>query len=111
MSLCISPHCSQPKNTDTILFCEACGSELLLQGRYRAMRRLGAGGFGITYEVLRVHSNIPEVLKVLTETSPKAVELFQQEARVLSELRHPGIPHVEPNNYFVYFPRGSTDPV
>jgi serine/threonine protein kinase len=63
------------------------------------------------YCYIRVHSNIPEVLKVLTETSPKAVELFEQEARVLSELRHPGIPPVEPNNYFVYVPRGSTDPV
>jgi serine/threonine protein kinase len=111
MSLCINPQCPKPDNSDTILFCEACGSELLLKGRYRAMCKLGEGGFGITYEVTKVGSTVPEVLKVLTYDEPKAIELFQQEAKVLSELDHPGIPKVEQDSYFVYHPRGSKVPI
>lgn len=111
MSLCINPYCPKPDNSDTSLFCEACGSELLLKGRYRAMSKLGEGGFGITYEVTKVSSNVPDVLKVLTHDDPKAIELFQQEAKVLSELDHPGIPHVERDSYFVYHPKGSKVPI
>jgi serine/threonine protein kinase len=111
MSLCINPQCPKPDNSDTILFCEACGSELLLKGRYRAMCKLGEGGFGITYEVTKVGSTVPEVLKVLTYDEPKAIELFQQEAKVLSELDHPGIPKVDQDSYFVYHPRGSQVPI
>jgi serine/threonine protein kinase len=111
MSLCINPQCPKPDNSDTSLFCEACGSELLLKGRYRAMCKLGEGGFGITYEVTKVGSNVPEVLKVLTYDEPKAIELFQQEAKVLSELDHPGIPKVERDSYFVYHSKGSKVPI
>ncbi|WP_071187214.1 4-Cys prefix domain-containing protein [Trichormus sp. NMC-1] len=90
MSLCINPNCPKPQNADNILFCEACGSELLLEGRYRIIRQLGEGGFGKTFEVSQ--SNVLKVLKVLILDDSKAVSLFQQEARVLSQLNHPGIP-------------------
>ncbi|MBW4635016.1 MAG: serine/threonine protein kinase [Iphinoe sp. HA4291-MV1] len=111
MSLCINPHCQKPENPDNILFCQNCGSELLLEGRYRAMRRLGGGGFGVTFEVNEIRSNISKVLKVLINNQPKAVELFQREAEVLALLNHPGIPKVESNSYFVYFPRDSQQPL
>ncbi len=111
MSLCITPLCSKPQNPDNILFCQACGSELLLEGRYRVMHILGEGGFGKTYEVSEARNNIPKVLKVLINNQQKAVELFQREAEVLSFLNHPGIPKVETNAYFVYFPRNSTEPL
>jgi serine/threonine protein kinase len=103
MSLCINPRCSAPKNPDNILFCEACGSELLFQGRYRAFNVLGGGGFGKTYEV-KEGTTAVKVLKVLINNSPKAVELFQREAQVLSQLDNPGIPKVEKNGYFVFHP-------
>jgi serine/threonine protein kinase len=51
MSLCINPRCPNPINRDTLLFCVSCGSELLLEGRYRVTQQLGGGGFGKTYEV------------------------------------------------------------
>ncbi|PLZ91314.1 hypothetical protein CEN44_08855 [Fischerella muscicola CCMEE 5323] len=107
MSLCINPHCPNSQNPDNILFCQACGSELLLQRRFRVVNRLGGGGFGVTFEVKDIRSNAPKVLKVLTQSEPKAIELFQQEAEVLAQLNHPGIPEVEPDSYFVYFPRDS----
>ncbi|NJM88280.1 MAG: hypothetical protein HC847_15050 [Hydrococcus sp. RU_2_2] len=43
MSLCINPRCPNPQNQDTLLFCTSCGSELLLEGRYRVMQQLGGG--------------------------------------------------------------------
>ncbi len=111
MSLCINPLCQKPENPDNILFCFGCGSELLLEGHYRVMKELGGGGFGKTYEVNEARSNTNKVLKVLINNHPKAVELFQREAEVLKSLNHPGIPKVEPDSYFVYFSRSSTQPL
>jgi len=109
MSYCINPQCPNPQNPDNILFCQSCGSELLLQGRYRATRVLGGGGFGKTYDIRDQGS--AKVLKVLINNSPKAVELFQREAQVLSQLIHPGIPRVESNGYFVFHPKDNQQPV
>ncbi|MDZ8050376.1 MAG: right-handed parallel beta-helix repeat-containing protein [Aulosira sp. ZfuVER01] len=111
MSFCINPQCTNPQNSDDELFCISCGSELLLQGRYRVVAKLGGGGFAVTFEAIEVRTNTPKVLKVLTNNHQKAVELFQQEAEVLSKLNHPGIPKVERDAYFVYFPRNSQNPL
>jgi hypothetical protein len=62
MSLCINPHCSKPDNPDKIIFCLGCGSELLLQGRYKVVKYLGGGGFGKTYEITE-RNTTPKVLK------------------------------------------------
>ncbi|BAZ27467.1 protein kinase [Kalymmatonema gypsitolerans NIES-4073] len=107
MSLCLNPYCSRPQNPENILFCQACGSELLLEGRYRVIRQLGQGGFGKTFEVS--HSNTLKVLKILMLDDAKAVSLFQQEARVLSQLNHPGIP--KPDGYFTFLPKNSQLPL
>ncbi|NEP44244.1 MAG: protein kinase, partial [Okeania sp. SIO2H7] len=102
---CINPLCSSPQNSGTPLFCQSCGSPLLLQDIYRVIRPLGGGGFGKTFEV--EDCGTPKVLKVLHNTHPKAVELFQKEVEVLSRLNHPGIPKVEPGDYFLFKPRNS----
>ncbi len=107
MTLCINPHCSRPHNPDNILFCQTCESELLLEGRYRVIRLLGAGGFAKTFEVN--HSNTLKVLKVLMLDDAKAVSLFQQEAQVLSQLNHPGIP--KGDGYFTFSPKNSQSPL
>lgn len=106
MSLCINPYCSDNNNHRDMRFCQTCGSELLLQGCYRVKSQLGGGGFGRTYE-LKDSTGKSKVLKVLVEDHPKAIELFQREAEVLKVLNHPGIPRVEENSYFVYYPRNS----
>ena len=110
MNLCINPECQQPRNSDTTIFCKGCGSELLLDGRYRVIRELGQGGFGTTYEILDLNSH-PRVLKVLTDNHPKYVELFKQESQVLSILNHHGIPKIDLDGYFLYFPEGRTEPM
>jgi formylglycine-generating enzyme required for sulfatase activity len=111
MSLCINSNCPKPQNPDNILFCQACGSEVLLQQRYRVQCQLGRGGFGVTYEINEVRTNQAKVLKVLINNDPKAVELFKQEADVLSQLHHSGIPNVELDAYFEYYPYNSQNPI
>jgi len=111
MSLCINPNCQKPQNPDNQLFCQNCGSELLLAGHYKVTQLLSdKGGFGKTYQVEDLYDNNKvKVLKVLTLNVAKAVELFQQEAAVLQQLRHPGIP--QGDGYIEFFPKNSQNPV
>ncbi|NJO42895.1 MAG: protein kinase, partial [Cyanobacteria bacterium RU_5_0] len=102
MSLCINPKCPRPDHpgNDHSRYCVRCGSDLLLNDRYRVLRLLSdKTGFGKIYEAYE-HTT-PKILKVLKEswnTNSKVVELFEQEARVLGKLDHPGIPKVD--DYF-----------
>ncbi|HEY9596083.1 MAG TPA: 4-Cys prefix domain-containing protein, partial [Cyanophyceae cyanobacterium] len=119
MSYCINPNCpnpAEPLDTNNNLVCRNCGSELLLQGRYRVSQKLGGGGFGITYLV--DDRGISKVLKVLNlnrfdtqAEKQKAIELFQREARVLNQIRHPGVPKVEDGGYFIVLLKNSEEPL
>ncbi|MFB2978753.1 serine/threonine protein kinase [Microseira sp. BLCC-F43] len=98
---CINPDCSHPyPQSMANNFCNSCGSPLRLKNRYIPLQRLGVGGFAAIYAVWDISAQTELVLKVLVETSPKALELFEQEAKVLASLRHPGVPLVEPDDYF-----------
>lgn len=68
--------------------------------RYLPLERLGSGGFAQIYTIWDQKTQTEKVLKVLVEASPKAQELFVQEAQVLSRLRHPGVPKVDADGYF-----------
>lgn len=103
MTLCINSSCDKPQSPDNAQFCQNCGSELLLKQRYRAVKVLGGGGFGKTYEVSDLGTP-NKVLKVLINNSPKAVELFQREAEFLSSHDSLGIPKAEQGSYFVFQP-------
>lgn len=103
MSLCINPHCQKSQkqiDQGQNLFCDSCGSSLLISDIYRVISKLGHGGFGITY--LIDDAGEQYVLKVLHNLDPKAVELFKKEAEVLKKLDHPGIPKVDPSSPFIY---------
>ncbi len=109
MSYCLNPKCpnpSDPANSGKPA-CIHCGSQLLLEGRYRLVAPLGSGGFGRTFEV--DDNGARKVIKVLLKEHPKAVELFKQEADVLVRLRHPGIPKVDRDGYFIFSPAHSTE--
>ncbi|MEG3929856.1 serine/threonine-protein kinase [Microcoleus sp. T2B6] len=109
VSYCLNPKCpnpSDPANSGKSV-CIHCGSQLLLEGRYRLVTPLGNGGFGRTFEV--DDNGARKVLKVLLKDHPKAVELFKQEADVLVRLRHPGIPKVDRDGYFTFTPAHSTE--
>ena len=115
MSYCINPNCPQPNDPANAnnRICRNCGSDLLLQGRYQVMRLVSdKSGFGKVYEAYK--GTTPKILKVLKEVhnnNPRVIELFQQEAAVLSQLNHPGIPRVETDSYFQFFPRNCIKPV
>ncbi|ULP70607.1 Serine/threonine-protein kinase F [Nodularia sphaerocarpa UHCC 0038] len=68
--------------------------------RYVPLQPLGSGGFAQIYTVWDEKIQEEKVLKVLVEHSPKALELFTQEAEVLIKLRHPGVPRVESDGFF-----------
>lgn len=98
---CINPNCPHPyPKTWGSKFCDRCGTSLQLKGRYVPLQQLGAGGFATIYTVWDLQFQTQQVLKVLIDPSPKALELFEQEAAVLQHLHHPGVPRVEPNGYF-----------
>jgi hypothetical protein len=73
---------------------------LRLNNRYVPLQRLGLGGFAAIYTVWDQQHQTEKVLKLLVETSPKALQLFEQEAAVLQRLNHPGMPKVESDGYF-----------
>lgn len=115
MSLCINPRCFRPDhpgNADS-RFCESCGSDLLLLGKYRVMRLLSdSSGFGMVYEAYE--GTLPKILKVLKIQhcdNPKAIDLFRQEAEILGRFSYPGIPHVGPEGCFQFFARGHAEPI
>jgi serine/threonine protein kinase len=99
---CINPDCPRPYPQGWgNKFCNGCGAALLLNNRYIPLQRLGSGGFATIYTVLDLQRQTERVLKVLVETTPKALQLFEQEAAVLERLHHPGIPRVDKDGYFV----------
>ncbi|MBD2353630.1 protein kinase [Tolypothrix sp. FACHB-123] len=99
---CINPDCQRPYPQPWgNKFCNNCGAPLQLLDRYVPIQPLGAGGFAQIYTVWDEKTRTEKVLKVLVESSAKALDLFRQEADVLSSLRHPGVPRVEADGYFL----------
>ncbi|MEM9214593.1 MAG: serine/threonine-protein kinase [Cyanobacteria bacterium P01_F01_bin.150] len=115
MTLCINPNCPQPNhsNNDSQSHCSICGAELIIQGRYRVMRLLtNNSGFGLVYEAFE--RDRPKILKLLKpdhSQHQKAIQLFEQEALVLSRLQHPGVPKIEPAGCFQITPTPEAKPI
>jgi WD40 repeat protein len=100
MRQCINPKCPKPDHpeSDNRLNCQGCGSALLIEDCYTATKLLSdIGGFGVVYEAtdLAGKSKILKVLKQDLNTDSKAVSLFQQEAFVLGQIEHAGIPKID----------------
>lgn len=99
MSYCINPNCPNPENSTTQNFCQTCGTKLILAERYRPLRLLGAGGLGRTLlaedesQPSKPYCAIKQFYPQGQNNSPKAAQLFHQEAERLKELgNHPQIP-------------------
>ena len=119
MSYCVNPNClnpSDPLNARRRI-CRKCGSRLFLLGeRYRVIKPLRKGGFAQTFEVDDLGKI--KVIKVLhltgfsdPEIKQKVVSLFQREALVLSRLNHSGIPKVDKDGCFAFWPKNSHEPL
>ena len=66
----------------------------VLDNRYRILQPLGQGGFGTVYQAWDTRLDGFVAVKEILDPSPDAVRQFQFEARVLFNLRHPGLPKV-----------------
>jgi serine/threonine-protein kinase len=110
------PICTHQGNSPQNLFCIYCGIPLVEEEQfirhYQILKTLGKGEMGITY--LACDRRIPfngkttPKLLVLKEMNadlieiPKARELFEREARILSSINHPHIP-----KYYDFFWEGN----
>ena len=108
MRLCINPICPRPENPEDRSICEACGSHLLLQNRYRVMNVLHQREDRVTtlYDVVDVKDqDTPKVLKVLYTRNPDTISRFDREADLLKNYRIEGLPTVGKDGYFpIEFP-------
>ncbi len=88
--------------------------DVILDGRYAVMRKVGKGGFCTTFGVQDRLETLPDgshpikVMKVLQpdnfnrNDAETATRLFKREAEVLKQLNHSGIPKVSQDGYFPY---------
>ena len=63
-------------------------------GEYEVIRKLGAGGLGVVYEVRHQISQRAEAMKVLHAdqmSTPEMAERFRREVQLLASLNHPNI--------------------
>ncbi|WP_149976732.1 serine/threonine-protein kinase [Microcystis aeruginosa] len=100
MSLCLNPDCLH-NNAPTDKFCQKCRFQLLLRERYRAIKLIGQGGFGKTFQAID-EDKPSQPYCVIKQFFPsaqgsnalkKAAELFKEEAISLDNLgQHPQIP-------------------
>ena len=52
MSYCLNSLCSHPENPENMKVCQTCGTKLFLKERYRAIKPIGQGGFGRTFQAI-----------------------------------------------------------
>ncbi|MBD0262195.1 MAG: protein kinase [Tolypothrix sp. Co-bin9] len=103
MRYCINPDCRNRQNPDNLDKCQVCDNDLLIKGRYwlvKHLRPLNTPYFDVFETDDRKTAKVLKVLK--TNQHQKYVELFEQEARILTNLRHPGIPKAEPEGDFLW---------
>jgi eukaryotic-like serine/threonine-protein kinase len=97
MSYCLNPNCPQPQNHSEEKICKACGSQLLLKDRYRAISFLDSGGMSRNF--LAIDTDMPEEKRCVIkqffpapqvlddpEAFEKSIELFQREGAQLDRL-------------------------
>ncbi len=64
---------------------------LLLRGKFRIERRLGAGGMGVVYAGRDIALGRPVALKTLSTLTASAAERLDQEARIMASVAHPNL--------------------
>ena len=72
-------------------------------GEYEVIRKLGAGGLGVVYEVRHLISQRAEAMKILLPDqldTPEMAERFRREVQLLATLNHPNIAAL--HNAFYY---------
>lgn len=88
--------CLHPRASADMVFCPDCGQPLQFLttvGAYQVIKTLQEDDLGMTQLVWREgQSLLLKTLKVDRSNHPDAVDLFEQQAKTLLHLNHPGIP-------------------
>ncbi len=66
----------------------------ILDSKYEIAERLATGGMGEVYRARHVHLHEDRVIKILRgdkATDPQALQRFQQEARIATQIKHPNV--------------------
>lgn len=104
MIYCPNPDCTDRQNVDDSMACQACGTNLVINGRYQLMeplRKISLSGCAEVFTVQDLLSTT-KVMKILRVGDPKLLELFDREAQVLRDLNHPGIPKMDADGHFSF---------
>lgn len=111
MIYCINPKCKHRQNPDELKHCQFCGTQLLINGRFRLLEPLRSLDINSPTEVFEVvdekgtcvdKPGTNKVMKVLNPTKPCLIELMQREANVLQYVGTRGIPLVDIDGYFTF---------
>ncbi|YAF99531.1 MAG: tetratricopeptide repeat protein (plasmid) [Nodularia sp. CChRGM 3473] len=96
MSYCINPKCKQRQNPDESDKCLNCGTELLIDQRFRLIKPLRPLDFRYRTEIFEAVDDKGnyKVMKVLRSQRPKEISLLERETLTLQLFNHPGIPRV-----------------
>lgn len=95
----LCPICRAPNRNDA-RFCQQCGSDVLLDNRYRITRVIKEGGMGVVYQAVDEDGQYYAVKEMHdrftnAEDRVEGIERFKDEANMLEQLRgHPNIPQV-----------------
>jgi serine/threonine protein kinase len=109
VSICINPWCPSRNNDDQARHCSACGTSLLVNGRFRlqsAISDLESDRSVDVYEALdvigssNVSPNTIRILKVCKSRNETIIKLFVSEAEALQVLDYPSIPTSYYDDYF-----------
>lgn len=104
MIYCPNPDCTDRQNIDDSMACQACGTNLVINGRYQLtepLRKISLSGCAEVFTVQDLLSTT-KVIKILRVGDPKLLELFDREAQVLRDLDRPGIPKMEADGHFSF---------
>lgn len=88
--------CTHPRAQTDMMFCPDCGQPLQILstiGEYQVIKPLYEDSVGMTFLVWRNGQSL--LLKTLAPgvaNQPGAVDLFEQQGRLLLQLNHPGLP-------------------
>jgi formylglycine-generating enzyme required for sulfatase activity len=66
----------------------------ILQGRYRIIQQLGAGGMGAVYQAMDENLSCVVAVKETFATTEEHRRAFKREAELLANLNHPALPRV-----------------
>ncbi|MBD2205998.1 serine/threonine protein kinase [Calothrix sp. FACHB-1219] len=101
--LCINLTClHKPKNFNE-LYCQDCGADLLLNGRYRVIGLLNQRQIkeSMVYDAIdMLDGGKPKVIKALYTDNEEAISRFNRGAYVLAKHWFPGLPQLDPGGYF-----------